>query len=206
MPGTGTSVRNSSRAKLNFDKHGDMSDLGSRKMGNFFVKVRKGVPLINVMKVEGDTIDNLAGHGPLLANDSDPAYQFASSADRSPAITWDAGTAETGVVPVFVELYVEGIDEDEDMEIILTGKMGDTNDTPTMGILSWFNEGDTQVADTSAAFSSTSAEVRATIAAADIPAGAKKLTVGLTPGGHEDDTLILQQIEYEYCRKFPVAD
>jgi hypothetical protein len=183
-----------------------MSDLGSRKMGNFFVKVRKGVPLINVMKVEGDTIDDLAGHGPLLANDSDPAYQFASSADRSPAITWDAGTAETGVVPVFVELYVEGIDEDEDMEIILTGKMGDTNDTPTMGILSWFNEGDTQVADTSAAFSSTSAEVRATIAAADIPAGAKKLTVGLTPGGHEDDTLILQQIEYEYCRKFPVAD
>ena len=45
-----------------------------------------------------------------------------------------------------------------------------------------------------------------TIAAADIPANARKLTVLVTPGGHETDTLSIHEIRFRASRKFPVAD
>jgi hypothetical protein len=58
------------------------------------------------------------------------------------------------------------------------------------------------VADTSETNqTATYAEKIATIAAADVPAGAQTLTVGLTPAAHTTDIMYLTALWIEYKKK-----
>jgi len=205
--GTGTSQRSTSQTKKNFDKHGDLSPYALKKMGNFFVNIDKQINPRDVYALAGGSVQNLAGHASILGNDSDPSVNVASSgADYSLAITWDAGTAETGISQILFQIDVDGIDEDEDAQLVFNAEMASSNDTPTLAIKTFWGEGDTAVSDTTGALAETRADVTATIASGDIPANARKLTVLLTPGGHETDTLSIYEIRFKASRKFPVKN
>jgi hypothetical protein len=73
-------------------------------------------------------------------------------------------------------------------------------DIPSLTMASYFNEGDTAVADTMAASGATTtfAEVTGTIAHADVPAGAQTLTCKLTPGTHASSAWSLTALWLEY--------
>ncbi|MFH2098180.1 MAG: hypothetical protein ABIJ95_01625, partial [Pseudomonadota bacterium] len=76
---------------------------------------------------------------------------------------------------------------------------GGTTNAVGFTVDSWFNEGDTKVTDTSGTNqTATWAEKTATIAAADVPAGAQTMTVSLTPVAHTTDTLALSAAWLEY--------
>lgn len=132
---TGTSSRKTSQAKKAFDKMGSLHPLSMKKMGNFFVNIDKQVNPREIFALAGGSVQNLAGHASILANDSDPALNVATSgSDYSTVITWDAGTAETGVSQILFQIDVDGIDENEDAQLVFNGEMASSNDTPTLGI------------------------------------------------------------------------
>ena len=92
----------------------------------------------------------------------------------------------------------------KDFDLKVRASMGGATDTPTLAIASFFDEADTAIADTSEAITGTAyAEYKTTIASADIPKGARTLTMGITPGAHTTDTLIISAIWLEYTSTRP---
>lgn len=88
-----------------------------------------------------------------------------------------------------------------DLVLHVRAAMQDTNDTPVLDIDTYFNEGDTKVSDAVAAITGTAyAEYIATIAAADIPAGAQTVTIELTPAAHANDEIYVTALWLEYTR------
>jgi hypothetical protein len=90
---------------------------------------------------------------------------------------------------------------DQPITVNVVGKMGGTSDTPTIALESYFGQGDTKVEDVTGELSDSLATVQATIAAADVPAGAKVLTIELTPGAHDTDTLNIYDVYIQVVRE-----
>lgn len=148
------------------------------------------VPLATIL--EGDA-SNVVG---FLGPSTTPVLDMANGdTDSGLTITW----AAENVDPVLVQTPLPpDLDVTADLVLHLRAKMGGGTDTPTIAADTYFNEGDTKVEDVTGALGSTVAELTVTIAAADIPAGAQTVTVELTPGTHDNDTIVLSGTWFEY--------
>jgi len=161
-------------------------------------KVMVPIPLTILREVASDDIPALAAHGGILAKDSTPNLEF-SDGDTDSALRLD--WAADGVDPVVFQLPIPDIDPSQDLVVHLRAAMGGTTNTPTIASDTYFNEGDTKVEDVSAAITGTAfAEYTITVAAADIPDGTQTVTIELTPGAHDTDTLLITAIWIEYVR------
>lgn len=126
-----------------------------------------------------------------------PAIDMANGdTDSSIEVTWAANNSDA---VIFETPLPPGLDVAQDLLINIRAAMGGATDTPVISADTYFNEGDTKVEDDSAAITGTSfAEYTITVAAADIPSGAQKITCELTPGAHTTDTLIVSSIQIEW--------
>lgn len=142
-----------------------------------------------------------SSNGGILSGVSTPIYQSlspASDGDNSDRILWAASNNDP--IAVSVPLSQE-LDTSEDLVLHFRIVSGGTTDAVGFSVESFFNEGDTKVTDTTGTNQTTTwAEVTATIAAADIPTGAQKLTINLVPVAHTTDTMALSSFWYEGVR------
>lgn len=127
---------------------------------------------------------------------SAPRLEYVNGdTDSQMRLTFGAGV----VTPIVFNITLpDNYDDTQDMTLKVYGDMSSTNDTPTIGIQSYFDIGDTAVVDTVSALGSTPAVDTATIAHADIPAGARNLTIEATIGAHATDTAYIYSIWLDY--------
>jgi hypothetical protein len=158
------------------------------------------IPLYNLREVSsGLDVGNNAANGGVLSSETTPTLSAINNAtDGCQVVIWAAGNAD----PVAFQVPLPP-DLDEAANLLLKGRIACTasaTDTPSITLASYFNEGDTAVADTMAASTATTTfvEVTATIAAADVPAGAQTLTCKLTPGTHASSAWSLSALWLEY--------
>ncbi|MBE7413847.1 MAG: DUF2190 family protein [Deltaproteobacteria bacterium] len=149
-------------------------------------------------------VGNIAANGGLLASDTTPVLSAINDAtDGCQRVLWAASNNDQVIAQVPLP---PDLDPAADVVVHIRAAMGGTTNTPDITLDSFFNEGDTKVVDTIAAITGTGyAEYTGTIAAADVPAGAQALTIGLTPGAHTTDTLAISAIWIEYKRKVLTA-
>lgn len=158
---------------------------------------------VSSVKVTYGTLSTTDTLGGALTSVSTPALNTVNGdTDGQFRMIW----AAADVSPVGFQIGLEDVDTDEDMLIKLRLGMASSNDTPTIASDVYFNEGDTKVEDTSAAAALTVGEKLITIASSDIPAAAETMSVELTPGAHNTDTLSLYKCTVVYTRKFPLDD
>lgn len=158
------------------------------------------VPLHILRETTTLNVGNIAANGGLLASDTTPVLAAINGAtDGCQVVTWvasnnDQVTFQTPLPP--------DLDLTADIVVHFRFKSGGTTNAVGFTLASYFNEGDTAVADTSETNQTTTyAEKIATIAAADVGAGGQTLTIGLTPAAHTTDTMVLSAIWIEYKRK-----
>lgn len=127
---------------------------------------------------------------------SKPRLEYVNGdTDSQQRLAWPAGNA----APIALHFMLpDDYDDTQDITFKVYGDMSGSNDTPTLGLESYFDIGDTKVADTVSALGSSPAVDTATIAAADIPAGARNLTIELTPGAHATDELYIYGLWLDY--------
>ena len=154
------------------------------------------VPLATLRESVSDDITNIAANGGLLAKDTTPNLEMTNGdTDSALRLDWAASNSDPIVfqVPLPADLDVAC-----PLVIKFRAAMAGTTDEPTIASDVYFNEGDTKVEDVSAAVTGTTyAEYTITVAAADIPAGARTMTVELTPGAHTTDILYMTNIMVE---------
>ena len=162
------------------------------------------VPLAELREIVGSDIYSLTdtpatsnGAGSLLAKNTTPILErINGDTDGALRVNW----AGADVDPVLFQAALHPkINVAADFVLHFRAAMAAVADTPTIACQSFFNEGDTAVADASAAVTGVSyAEYSITIAAADIPAGAQTISCKLTPAAHGTDALYITAIWYEY--------
>lgn len=156
--------------------------------------------LTDLRETTNFNVGNIAANGGLLASDTTPVLSAINGAtDGCQVLTWVASNNDQ---VTFSTALPPNLDDAADVVVHFRLKSGGTTDAVGFTLASYFNEGDTAVADTSETNqTSTYAEKIATIAAADVPAGAQTLTVGLTPVAHTTDTLVLSGLWVEFTTK-----
>lgn len=156
------------------------------------------IPLTSLREATNFDVSNIAANGGLLASDTTPILSAINDAtDGCQRVTWAAGNNDQ---VIFQTPLPPNLDVTKDIVIHFRIASGGTTNAVGFTLASFFNEGDTSIADTSTTNQTTSyAEKIATIAAADVPAGAQTLTVGLTPVAHTTDTMNLTGIWIEYA-------
>lgn len=139
----------------------------------------------------------IAANGGILASDTTPILEAINAAtDGCQRITWAASNNDQIVtaIPLPPNLDVTA-------DLVLHTRIASAGTTDAVGFTvdTFFNEGDTKVVDTSETNQTvTYAEKITTIAAADIPAGAQTITIGLTPVAHTTDIMYLTATWLEY--------
>ena len=158
------------------------------------------VYLMSLREATNFNVGNIAANGGVLASDTTPVLSAINGAtDGCQRVLWAAANSDQVIaqIPLPADLDATG-----DIKVHVRAAMGGTTNTPDIALDSFFDEGDTKVQDTIAAITGTSYdEYVGTIAAADVPDGARTLTIGLTPGAHTTDTLAISAIWIEYQRK-----
>lgn len=151
--------------------------------------------LLREIDASGD-VSNIAANGGILASDTTPI--FRSGATEGFEVSWAAGNVD----PVQLEIPVpQDLDDTANVTVDLLVKSGATN-AATFTVNSTWDHG-TQVADTATdgAQSASYHKITATIAAADIPAGATSLSIQLIPAAHATDAIDLGGMRVNYKRK-----
>jgi hypothetical protein len=158
------------------------------------------VPLTALREVATMAVGNAAANGGVLASDTTPILQPINGAtDGCQEIVWAASNND--VVAFSIPLPPD-LDDTADLVLHTRIVSGGTTDAVGFSVDSWFNEGCTKITDTSQTNqTATWAEKTTTIAAADVPAGAQTMTIGLTPVAHTTNTLALSAVWLEYKRK-----
>lgn len=157
------------------------------------------VPLASLREHATSAILNAAGNGGILASDTTPILNTINAdTDSAYRLLWAAANVDAVG-------FQFSMPNDRNTALPMTLKvhaaMAGATDTPTIAVESFFDVGDTKVADTVAAITgATYATYSATIAAADIPAAAVTMSCELTPGAHGTDTLAIVAIWLEYTR------
>lgn len=148
------------------------------------------VPLDSFKETSNFDVGAIAANGGVLASDTTPVRDAINAAtDGCQRLLWASSNNDQITAQVVLP---PDIDVAEDLTVHFRIASGGTTNAVGFTLGSYFNEDDTAVADTSGTNQTTTVtEVTATIAAADIPAGAKTLTFGLTPVAHTADTLQL---------------
>lgn len=148
------------------------------------------VPLMSGMI--GDGSNTVSFGGPA----TDPILDMTNG-DTDSAIRWTWAAASVEELVYQIPLPAD-LDVTADLLIyLMCGKDADAN-TVTLASDAYFNVGDTKVEDVTATIAAATAETLITIAAADIPSGAKTLTLELTPSAHAGDALYLYSIRPLY--------
>lgn len=157
------------------------------------------VALHSLRETTAFDVGNVAANGGLLASDTTPVMDAINAAtDGCQRVLWAASNNDQ---VVFQTPLPPDLDVASDIVVHMRIVSGGTTDPVGFTVDSFFNEGDTKVVDTSGTNQTTTwAEVTATIAAADVPAGAQTLTVGLTPVAHTTDTLAMSAVWIEYTK------
>lgn len=158
------------------------------------------VPLYSLRETTAFDVGNIAANGGVLASDTTPVLSAINDAtDGCQRVLWAASNNDqvTFQLPLPADL-----DDTADIKLYTRIVSGGTTDAVGFTVKSFFDEADTAVDDTSATNQTTTyTNALTTIAAADVPAGAKTLTVGLTPVAHTTDTLAMTAVWIEYTRK-----
>nr|MBP9826427.1 hypothetical protein [Thermoanaerobaculia bacterium] len=129
----------------------------------------------------------IAANGGILASDTTPILRGDTA--ESQEVVWAAGNSDK--IAAHVTLPA-GFDGAADVTIDLFVRSGGTTDLSSFTVESgWDGAALVSDAATDAAASTTMHKITATIAAADVPAGASVLTLILTPGTHATDTIAL---------------
>lgn len=149
-------------------------------------------------------VGDIAANAGILASDTTPVLDAINVAtDGAQRILW-ASSDSTEIS--IQETLPPDLDPTADVVLHFRAAMGGATDTPTIALTSFFNEGDTAVVDASGAVTGTSfVEYTATIAAADIPAGAQTITFRLVPGAHTTDTLAISSVWLEFKKNILTA-
>ena len=161
------------------------------------VTKRINVPLASLRETASDDIINAAGIGGTLSKDSTPNLEF-TNADTDSAIRLDWAAANVDPV-TFQAIIPEDYDEGSNITLNVLAAMAGATDIPVLDIDSFFDTGDTKVSDATGAVTGvTVATYTATIAAADIPASAKTVSIEITPAAHGTDVLYVYALWLEY--------
>lgn len=170
-----------------------------QELGQHLKSIQKVIPvgLHSLREATNFDVGTIAANGGILASDTTPVLDAINAAtDGCQRLLWAAANVDQVIfqVPLPPDL-------DTSADLVLHARIvsGGTTDAVGFTLASFFDEGDTSIADTSGTNQTTSwTEVIATIATADIPSGAQTLTVGLTPVAHGTDTLALSALWLEY--------
>lgn len=169
------------------------------EIGQHIVSAQKFIPIAlhSLRETTNFDVGNAAANGGILASDTTPVLDAINAAtDGCQRLLWAASNNDQ--VTLQIPLPPD-FDPANDLVLHMRIVSGGTTDAVGFTVDSFFNEGDTKVVDTSGTNQTTTyAEVIATIAAADIPAGAQTITIGLTPVAHTTDTLALSALWLEY--------
>lgn len=156
------------------------------------------VPIYALREVNatGD-VTNTAGGGGVLSSDTTPVMR--GDANNSAEIFWTTGNAD----PIgFSTSLPPDLDDTANVLVELEVSSGAT-DAATFGVASSWNGGAevTDSASDALTLSATPHTITATIAAADVPASSKRLTLRLTPPAHATDTISVYSVRILYKRK-----
>lgn len=169
------------------------------EIGQHIISAQKfiPIPIHTLREAVSFDVGAIAANGGILASDTTPILEAINAAtDGCQRILWAASNNDQ---VIFQTPLPPDLDVSSDLVIHKRIVSGGTTDAVGFTVASFFNEGDTSIADTSGTNQTTTyAEVTTTIAAADIPSGAQTLTVGLTPVAHTTDTLAMSAIWIEY--------
>ena len=151
--------------------------------------------LLREIDASGD-VSNIAANGGILASDTTPV--FRSGTTEGFEVSWVAGNVDAVQLEVPVP---QDLDDTANVTVDLLVKSGVTN-AATFTVNSTWDHG-TQVTDTATdgAASASYHKITATIAAADVPAGATTLSLQLIPATHASDPIELGGIRINYKRK-----
>lgn len=142
-------------------------------------------------------VGNAAAIGGVLASDTTPIMRGVSGGIGQ-EISWAAGNAD----PVVCEVALPpDLDDTQDVTLALQVYSGTTN-AATMSVKTSWDHGATVTdsADDSGTKSATFHEITATIAAADVPANPKTVTILLTPPTHATDAIQLCGAQLRYAK------
>jgi hypothetical protein len=158
------------------------------------------IPLATLREATAFDVGDIAGIGGLLASDTTPVLSAINDAtDGCQRVQWASSNNDQ---VIFQFAVPPDLDDTADLLLYTRIASGGTTDAVGFTVGTYFDEGDTAVADTSATNQTTTyANALTTIAAADVPAGAKTCTVGLTPVAHTSDAMNLTGIWLLYKRK-----
>ena len=158
-----------------------------------------GIPLNAFREASAFDVGAVAANGGVLASDTTPILEAINGGtDGCQRIAW----AATNVDQIVTSIPLPP-DLDVTADLVLHTRIASAGTTNAVGftVETFFNEGDTKVSDTSETNqTATYAEKITTIAAADVPAGAQTITIGLTPVAHGTDAMYLTAVWLEYTR------
>jgi len=156
-----------------------------------------GIPLNTFREATAFDVGAIAANGGVLASDTTPVLDAINGAtDGCQRLLWAASNNDQVVTSVPLP---PDIDTSKDLKLHFRIASGGTTDAVGFTIATFFNEGDTSVADSSGTNQTTSyAEVTATISSADVPNDARVMTIGLTPAAHTTDTMAMTACWLEY--------
>lgn len=157
-----------------------------------------GIPLNTFRETTNFDVGAIAVNGGILASDTTPILEAINAAtDGCQRLVWAATNVDQVVTSIPLP---PNLDVASDL-VLHTRIRSDTNASDAVGFTvdTFFNEGDTKVVDTSETNATDGwLEKITTIAAADIPAGAQTITIGLTPVAHGTDAMELSSAWLEY--------
>jgi len=155
------------------------------------------IPIISLREATTFDVGAISVNGGILASDTTPILEAINGGtDGCQRVSWVASGVDQ---VIFQTPLPPDINLDKDVVVHFRIASSSTTDAVGFTVESFFNEADSKVSDTSTTNqTATYAEKIATIAAADVPAGAQTLTVGLTPVAHTTDAMYLTACWIEY--------
>lgn len=158
------------------------------------------VSLLTLREAVNFDVSNIVANGGILASDTTPILEAISAAtDGCQRLLWAANNNDQVVIQVPLPA-----DLDDTKDIVLHTEIASAGTTDAVGFtVDWFiDEADTKVVDTSQTNQTTTFGDKLTeLGNADIPAGARKITIGLTPVGHTTDDMYLTAIKLVYAKR-----
>jgi len=161
---------------------------------------RIAIPLTSLREAIAFNVGAIAANGGVLASDTTPVLSAINGAtDGCQRVRWAAANVHQVIFQINVP---EDLDDTVNLKLYTRTASGGTTNAVGFAVASYFDEADTAIADTSATNQTvTYANALTTIAAADVPAGATTLTIGLTPVAHGTDVMDLTAVWLEYTPK-----
>lgn len=152
----------------------------------------------------GDVAD-IAGIGGVLASDTTPVYDAVATSNEG-EILWATGNAD----PIGCTIALpRDFDDTADATLDLEVSSGTTDPATIVAASAWSaGAAGTEVSDSTddtATKSATPHRISITIASADIPAGARRVTFRLTPPAHATNAIALHASGLAYKRKLLTA-